>query len=226
MGLSRPRTKKQSTFFDAQLTPQERMAAYQSLPPRTKEALKKAGFKPGQVPTMAQMDALIRTYKEQAVQQMVRACSTALVRRDLAAVNSMMEAVKKGEILGIPPDHKVMDIASALIRLIVQEWELKAYTRFRQNPTSENYARCWGARKDLDALGIEGNTVYPVNPWSKCFVKAPLTPGPYVVAQGDSLSKIAERYYGAANLWDAIFETNGYDGHPDRITPGSSLTIY
>jgi hypothetical protein len=175
---------------------------------------------------MSQIDAVSHAHTDQVSKELVRTCSTALVRRDLAAVNGILGAIRKGDTIGIPPDDKLMDIASAVIRLIVQEWEIKAYTTFRQNPTSENYARCWGARKALDVLGIDGSTAYPANPWPKCIVKPPLRPGPYKVTPGDWLSKIAERYYGAANLWDAIFETNGYDGHPDRITPGTPLTIY
>jgi uncharacterized protein YidB (DUF937 family) len=48
----------------------------------------------------------------------------------------------------------------------------------------------------------------------------------YTVAAGDSLSKIAKRFYGDANLWKQIFEANrDRISDPDRIHPGQVLRI-
>jgi nucleoid-associated protein YgaU len=48
----------------------------------------------------------------------------------------------------------------------------------------------------------------------------------YVVAAGDSLSKIAKRYYGDANKWNRIYEANRDQiQNPDLIHPGQRLTI-
>jgi nucleoid-associated protein YgaU len=48
----------------------------------------------------------------------------------------------------------------------------------------------------------------------------------HVVVSGDSLSKIAEREYGDANLWPRIFEANrDLVKNPDLIYPGQKLTI-
>ena len=48
----------------------------------------------------------------------------------------------------------------------------------------------------------------------------------YVVASGDSLSKIAKKFYGNANAWKRIFEANqGVIKNPDLIQPGWKLTI-
>jgi nucleoid-associated protein YgaU len=51
--------------------------------------------------------------------------------------------------------------------------------------------------------------------------------GLYNVQPGDTLSKIAERFYGDQSRWDAIYEHNidniGQD--PDRLIPGATLTI-
>ena len=48
----------------------------------------------------------------------------------------------------------------------------------------------------------------------------------YVVAAGDSLSKIAKRYYGDANKWNRIYEANRDQiKNPDLIHPGQRLTI-
>jgi len=48
----------------------------------------------------------------------------------------------------------------------------------------------------------------------------------YTVEQGDSLSKIAKRFYGKASAWPAIFEANRDQlDDPDRIKPGQVLKI-
>jgi nucleoid-associated protein YgaU len=47
-----------------------------------------------------------------------------------------------------------------------------------------------------------------------------------VVVKGDSLSKIAQREYGQANLWNRIYEANRDILHdPDKIFPGQVLKI-
>lgn len=48
----------------------------------------------------------------------------------------------------------------------------------------------------------------------------------YVVAKGDSLSKIAKKFYGDAKLWHVIHEANkDRIKNPDMIQIGWSLTI-
>jgi nucleoid-associated protein YgaU len=48
----------------------------------------------------------------------------------------------------------------------------------------------------------------------------------YEVKSGDSLSKIAQRYYGNANEWPKIYEANRDKiKDPDLIYPGQKLTI-
>ena len=48
----------------------------------------------------------------------------------------------------------------------------------------------------------------------------------YVVVAGDSLSKIAKKFYGDANSWRRIFEANkNVIKNPDLIQPGWKLTI-
>ena len=48
----------------------------------------------------------------------------------------------------------------------------------------------------------------------------------YVVVNGDSLSKIAQREYGDANRWRAIYEANkDVIKDPDLIYPGQELKI-
>ncbi|HZH42850.1 MAG TPA: LysM peptidoglycan-binding domain-containing protein [Lysobacter sp.] len=48
----------------------------------------------------------------------------------------------------------------------------------------------------------------------------------YVVRSGDTLSEIAERFYGRASRWRALFEANrDRIDDPDRIFPGQELRI-
>lgn len=48
----------------------------------------------------------------------------------------------------------------------------------------------------------------------------------HVVEKGESLSKIARKYYGDAMLYPRIFEANrDILSHPGRISPGQKLRI-
>jgi nucleoid-associated protein YgaU len=48
----------------------------------------------------------------------------------------------------------------------------------------------------------------------------------YVVQSGDSLSKIAQRFYGDASLYNKIFEANREIlKDPNKISPGQKLRI-
>jgi len=48
----------------------------------------------------------------------------------------------------------------------------------------------------------------------------------YTVVSGDTLSKIAKKFYGSANAWDTIFQANKDQiKNPDMIHPGQVLKI-
>ena len=48
----------------------------------------------------------------------------------------------------------------------------------------------------------------------------------YTVVAGDSLSKIAKKFYGDANQWKKIFEANRDQiKNPDLIRPGQTFAI-
>jgi nucleoid-associated protein YgaU len=48
----------------------------------------------------------------------------------------------------------------------------------------------------------------------------------YIVQSGDSLSKIAKKFYGNANTWKKIFDANkDVVKNPDVIQPGWKLQI-
>lgn len=48
----------------------------------------------------------------------------------------------------------------------------------------------------------------------------------YTIVSGDSLSKIAKKYYGNANLWPTLFEANReVIKNPDLIYPGQQIRV-
>jgi len=54
----------------------------------------------------------------------------------------------------------------------------------------------------------------------------PPAPRTYTVVAGDSLSKIAKKFYGDGNKWNRIFEANRDTvKNPDLIHPGQVLKI-
>jgi nucleoid-associated protein YgaU len=56
--------------------------------------------------------------------------------------------------------------------------------------------------------------------------EAPTAPRTYVVQRGDTLSKIAGKFYGATSEWRRIYEANRERiKDPDLIQPGWTLTI-
>ena len=55
---------------------------------------------------------------------------------------------------------------------------------------------------------------------------APQSEQNYTVVAGDSLSKIAQRFYGNGGAWKAIFDANrDRIGNPNLIHPGQVLRI-
>jgi nucleoid-associated protein YgaU len=78
-------------------------------------------------------------------------------------------------------------------------------------------------KADFGNVRSGGSSTAPPAP-----VEAPPEPQyeTYVVASGDSLSKIAKRFYGKATLWPRIHEANkDLIKNPDLIHPGWTLKI-
>jgi nucleoid-associated protein YgaU len=82
-------------------------------------------------------------------------------------------------------------------------------------------ARASGERADFSDVQAGSSSTAPA-------------PGPeepaekiHAVASGESLSKIAKRYYGDANAWRRIYEANRQliGDNPDLIHPGQRLRI-
>ena len=91
-------------------------------------------------------------------------------------------------------------------------------------------------RKDIPAVERPAPTVYipPPAPTREVKRTAPavkrvqpaLHPGLYKVKEGDSLGRIAKRFYGKASKWTLIYEANiDKIKDPQRIRPGIELII-
>jgi nucleoid-associated protein YgaU len=78
-----------------------------------------------------------------------------------------------------------------------------------------------------------GSATTPVKPAAPDFSDvaggsstAPASEQSYTVVAGDSLSKIAKKFYGNANAWNTIFQANKDKiSNPDVIHPGQLLRI-
>ncbi len=86
----------------------------------------------------------------------------------------------------------------------------------------------WNAIKQVDAAYSDLHPDIVVNP----SLPAPAAPASaaqqrtYKVQSGDTLSKIAQEFYGKANEYNKIFQANrGQLSDPDHISPGMELVI-
>ena len=79
-----------------------------------------------------------------------------------------------------------------------------------------------------DVTGGSSTTPVPPSPASDKATSstAPAAEQTYTVVSGDSLSKIAKKFYGNANAWDRIFQAyRDKISNPDLIRPGQVLRI-
>ena len=72
---------------------------------------------------------------------------------------------------------------------------------------------------------VSGSSSTAASPSGAPAANAP-TARMYIVQSGDSLSKIAKKFYGNANTWKKIFDANrDVVKNPDVIQPGWKLQI-
>jgi len=93
-----------------------------------------------------------------------------------------------------------------------------------RKPDSSNVAEGGNPRKPdfSNVVGGSSSTAPPARNGPQS-VQAPRT---YEVQKGDSLSKIAKKFYGEAGAWKRIFEANrDVVKNPDLIQPGWTLKI-
>jgi len=158
--------------------------------------------------------------QDQVRDELKRAVSAARQQKSIQHVNELLRLVKRAEIIGLEIGGSslacsIFKMACDILREIVETGE-KAFRAF---PSSDNYAKWYGARRGADDLGVEEKSFAPnFRPQGR---------KQYVAKRGDTLSKLAQQFYGHANLWDVIYEydTNMMNYHPDRIVPGQKFII-
>ena len=101
------------------------------------------------------------------------------------------------------------------VGMTVQNLNLEGEQLLLRGVVPSDYAKneLWDAIKSVDASAAD--LIADIN------VQAGLT---YTVKSGDSLSKIAKRFYGDMNHYHAIAKFNGID-NPDRIDVGQEIKL-
>ena len=101
------------------------------------------------------------------------------------------------------------------IGMTVQNLNLEGDKLLIRGVVPSDYAKneIWDTIKSIDA-GVS-DAIIDVN------VQSGLT---YTVVSGDTLSKIAKRFYGDANHYHEIAKASGID-NPDRINVGQTITL-
>lgn len=166
------------------------------------------------------IEKLTDDLKDQVRDELNRAILAARQQKSIQRVNELLRLVKRAEIVCLETGGSslaglVFKMACEMMREIVETGE-KAFRAF---PSSDNYAKWYGARRGADELGVEEKSFAPnFRPQGR---------KQYVAKRGDTLSKLAQQYYGHANLWDVIYENdkNLWNYHPDRIVPGQKFII-
>lgn len=135
-------------------------------------------------------------------------------------INELLLLVKQSDVLATN-DKEILDLGSLLVEkaramtIIISE---NAEKEFRKHPSSENFFKWMATVKMVDAVGADQPKSF-APPFRLLYIK------PYTVVMGDTLSKIALKFYGHANLWDFIWLNSGANFHPDLIIPGQKLTL-
>jgi len=137
----------------------------------------------------------------------------------LARINELIRISVHEDVIGIDCESfPLAGLPYAMAREMGAKLVLDGEKAFRDHPSSDNYAIWYGQQgiaAELDIDEFQQLAEYRDAGPDKI----------HVVVPGDWLSKLAERYYGHKNLWDFIYEENGMQHHPDRLTPGQQIRI-
>ncbi len=140
-------------------------------------------------------------------------------KRSARAVKKLLTALAQAQMVG--PENEIADAAMKTVGNAVEEMANDAERRFRRQPSVANY-REWVEKRVAAQMAGRRDTKNSLRG-----VKRLRPPGLYKVESGDSLSKIAEKFYGHTNLWDVIYEKNArkIGDDPNLILPEIFLDI-
>lgn len=124
------------------------------------------------------------------------------------------------QLLGSEQEERLTDEAMKAAVKATKIIKDKTEKEFRSVPTKENFRKLLNKMALHQSVG--GSDEDPLHGVNRL-----LPPGKYRVIQGDSLSKISEKYYGSPGYWDVIYFSNfGLIGNnPDVIRPDITLDI-
>ena len=170
--------------------------------------------------TEEQLDKYIELMEDELKQRMRIALKNVNIPYTPERINELLLLVKQSDVLA-SNDQEILDLGTMLVdkaramTVVIAEDAAKV---FRNHPSSENYFKWLATNKMIDVIGAD----LPDN-----FAPSHnlLYNKPYIVASGDTLSKIALKYYGHENLWDIIWVASGMNFHPDQIVPGQKLNL-
>lgn len=170
--------------------------------------------------TDEQLDKYVELMEDELKQRMRIALKNVNIPYTPERINELLLLVKQSDILATN-DQEIMDLSCLLVdkaRAMTIAIAEDAAKVFRNHPSSENFFKWLATNKMIDALGAD----IPDNfapPHTFLYNK------PYIVASGDTLSKIALKYYGHENLWDIIWMASGMNFHPDQIVPDQKIIL-
>ncbi len=170
--------------------------------------------------TDEQLDKYVELMEEELRGRMRVALRNVNIPYTPERINELLLLVKQSDILATN-DKEILDLDSLLVdkaRAMTISISENAEKEFRKHPSSENYFKWLATLKMIGAIGAD-------IPESYAPQHIPLYKKPYSVISGDTLSKIALRFYGYENLWDIIWEASGMNFHPDMIIPGQKLIL-
>jgi nucleoid-associated protein YgaU len=199
--------------------------------PKVQSVFKKFPSRPGGVKLKynstplsdEQLDKSLELIEDNLREKMKQALKDVSMPNTVERINELLLLVRQSDVLPIVTvqQYELFQLGSQLVEkaramtIVIAEDSAKV---FRNHPSSENYFKWLAANKMIDVIGAD----LPDN-FAPPFIF--LYNKPYTVTSGDTLSKIALKYYGHENLWDIIWEASGMNFHPDLIIPGQKLIL-
>jgi nucleoid-associated protein YgaU len=169
-----------------------------------------------------EMHRRLAKMREEAAEELRKAIRKLRKNRDRNSVVEVMEGEARLQFTLEEPDHPLLQEARILVAEVVPEIEDKKKDGFRKMPNAQNYRVWTDSRADSQNLGVDRPERDPL-----ADVKRLRADKRYTTVAGDTLSGIASKFYGRADLWYVIYELNrgATEDNPDKLLPGLTLEI-